>query len=129
MSRSYLHKAILIIVVAISSVFLFKYGIRSYTFYGDALGYYMYLPATFIYNNVDRMANLPTDKGINKRVMWHADVMKGQKGKPGKVVNQYTYGVAFMEMPFFFIAHITEKISGGRANGYSDTYQYLIKIS
>ena len=44
-------------------------------------------------------------------------------------VNQYTYAVALMEMPFFLVAHIYEKISGLPADGYSKTYIWAIFFS
>ncbi len=97
--------------------------------YGDALGYYMYLPATFIYNNVDMMYDLPKDKGIDGEILWYADQMKQNKSGTGKEVNQYTYGIAFLEMPFFFIAHIIERIQGHEGTGFTHIYADLLKIS
>jgi len=131
MLRSSVNKAVLFIVVIISAVFFFKYGIhpRNPTFSSDAFTYYRYLPAIFIYNN-DIMAELPIDKGIDTGiVMSSKKVQDWQAPQTGKVVNPYTYGVAFMEMPFFFIAHTIEKIRNAPANGYSATYDYLIKTA
>lgn len=129
MFRSTVNKAILLAVICVSAAFFLKYGMRSRPLYGDALGYYMYLPATFIYNNVDLMFDLPEDKTIDDEVRWYAEQMQKNKSETGKEVNQYTYGIAFMEMPFFFIAHITEKISGHEGTGFTDLYADLIKIS
>jgi hypothetical protein len=40
------------------------------------------------------------------------------------IINQYTYGVALMEAPFFAVAHMYEL-----ANGYTGAYEWLIKLS
>jgi len=69
MFRHPINKAIIIAVIIISGIFFVKYGAKSYIFYGDGLGYYMYLPATFIFHNVDNMAELPKDKGIDEWAM------------------------------------------------------------
>ncbi len=125
-----LHKIVVIIVLGISVVFFIRFGSKSTTLYGDALGYYMYLPATFIYHNLTNMSELPADKGIDKQIMLSARGTTGRQRTPtGKILNGYTYGVAFMELPFFMIAHIMEKAGGKEANGYSDTCQMLIKLS
>lgn len=129
MLRPAVHKIIFLAAIFISAVFFVKYGAKSTVFYGDALGYYMYLPATFIYHNTDMMYELPQDKGIDWGIQWYAGIMKQNKSKTGKEINQYTYGIALMEMPFFFIAHIIEMARGPNATGYTATYQNLIKIS
>lgn len=129
MLKSTINKFLLAAVILVSAGCFIKYGKNSNTLYGDALGYYMYLPATFIYNNVDRMYDLPDDKTIHFGIRWYAQEMKARKGPIGKEVNQYTYGIAFLEMPFFFIAHAIEKVRGHTGNGYSITYQYLVKAS
>jgi hypothetical protein len=47
----------------------------------------------------------------------------------GHLNNQYTYGVAFMEAPFFLVAHAWDKATGGIGNGYSLPYLYGLKAS
>jgi len=46
----------------------------------------------------------------------------------GHIINQYTYGVAFLEMPFFFMAHAYEAWHHLSMNGYSTNYHYAIKL-
>ncbi|MBK6328997.1 MAG: hypothetical protein IPF62_00245 [Bacteroidetes bacterium] len=89
------------------------YGKKSYTFYGDALGYYLYLPSTFIYHNLQSIEQLPTDKQIDQSVIHYTQSIPNlnPKSPKGYYVNQYTYGVALMELPFFAIAHFYEKVN------------------
>ncbi|HOZ51105.1 MAG TPA: glycosyltransferase family 39 protein [Chitinophagaceae bacterium] len=127
----FLNGAIILIAILISFIFYVDHGKKSSTFYGDALGYYSYLPSAFIYHNFKSIEILPTDKNIQQSIFDYAnDYVKGSKRSPkGYYINQYTYGIALTELPFFAIAHAYEKFQGLPANGYSNTYQYLIKIS
>ncbi len=107
-----------------------KWGREAYNFYGDALGYYMYLPATFIYHNHKSIERLPADREIRPFIHAYAAQMgNGQRTPKGYVLNQYTYGVALMEAPFFLAAHAVESIRGSPANGFSWTYRAAIALS
>ncbi len=120
---------LLTITLVLSVSFFTLCGTKSETFHGDALGYYVYLPATFIYHNHQSLNSLPKDKGIKKYFFESLTAMDEQKTPKGYTQNQYTYGVALMELPFFFIAHGYEIATGRQANGFSDSYRYLIKVS
>jgi len=127
--RRLLNAGILLVVIIIAAVFAVNDTSRSTSFYGDALGYYMYLPATFIYHNLETIDELPKDKGIDDGVLWYAKHVRDQPTPTGKALDQYTYGVALMESPFFFAAHAYAKTTGAAASGYSKTYDYLVKFS
>ena len=129
MSSKLFNTTILVFALTISFIFYAGFGARSKVFYGDALGYYLYLPATFIYNNLKTPGELPHDKGIPDDVFWYLGHVDYPKAANGTVVIQYTYGVALMESPFFLIAHAWEKLTGRTASGYSATYSNLLKIS
>ncbi|RYD57172.1 MAG: hypothetical protein EOP56_10255 [Sphingobacteriales bacterium] len=121
---------LIVLTVALSAWFMSVYTKGSSPFYGDSLGYYAYLPSTFIYHNLDTIYSVPTDKGIEPGVYSNVRNMNGYPTTPkGYVLNQYTYGVALMELPFFLVGHAYEKITGGYANGYSDTYRCAIHLS
>jgi hypothetical protein len=130
MAKKIANLILILSATILSAWFIAGYGKTDNTFYGDAQGYYMYLPATFIYHNLDSIAVLPEDRGIPSSVTWYAIGMNDPGRTPkGYVLNQYTYGVALMEMPFFFAAHCYEKWKGLGANGYSLPYEIAIKIS
>lgn len=121
---------LVLIVVAVSAWFMSVYTRGSNPFYGDALGYYSYLPATFIYHNPRTFTEVPPDKGIPEWV--YLNIRSMEYGYPrtpkGFVGNQYTYGIALMELPFFLVAHAYEKLAGGSANGYSDVYKNMLHV-
>lgn len=131
MPRKLLHSLIVLVVLVISTVFVIRNTKDAYVFYGDSLGYYAYLPSTFIYKNLKALDNFPTDRGIPEHVM--PNIVKMGQGSvvtpKGYRLNQYTYGVALIESPFFFAAHLYEKATGQPANGFSDTYARAIKLS
>lgn len=64
--------------------------------WADRAGYYIYLPATFIYGYYEQ--NYPKDI-VNKTGY-------GFEFKNGKLINKYPIGVAMMQLPFFTIAQI-----------------------
>ncbi len=129
------NKVILSTTLLITFAFLFNYCVgvpkdsATIRFYGDALGYYLYLPSAFIYHDLKSPEQLPTDKAIQSDIFIYADLLKSNRTPKGYALDQYTYGVALMESPFFFIAHAYEQIKGRTDNGYSLAYIYMIKVS
>ncbi len=90
----------------------------------DALGYYIYLPSIFIYNDY-------------KELKWFSDieskysvsggkVYQVGKTKDGRNVFKYLCGVAIMESPFFFMADLSATKLGYVRDGFSPPYQFAI---
>lgn len=80
--------------------------------WSDMEGYYLYLPAVFIN---DGFKGLKCRNGCtipNKELGW--------------VHSKYTYGVAAMQAPFFFMAHTVAKYTVYESDGYSKPYSYSI---
>lgn len=65
----------------------------------DPEGYYMYLPALFIYGTFE---NYPTETPAEYKFYPNTH----------KIATRFTYGVALMEAPFFAIAQLSRKIQG-----------------
>ncbi len=125
-----LARILAVFAVVISAWFFVDYGKDTYPFYGDAMGYYMYLPATFIYHNNDALDSLPADRHFDYTIRTYLTTIgKGPRTPKGYIISKYTYGVAALEMPFFLIAHGIEKVSGKEGSGYSGTYGMAIKLS
>ncbi len=124
-------RAIVVISVVFCAWFFFVYGKEQYPFYGDSMGYYMYLPSTFIYHNHKALDWLPPGKHLDNSVRSYVKILKEKEARTprGYIINKYTYGVAALEMPFFFAAHAYEKMSEGEANGYSASYRVMLKVS
>ena len=69
----------------------------------DGLGYYMYLPSGFIYNDYSKLEWLPEmDK---KYHLTEGQMYQANKAKNGNYVNKYLGGVAILQAPLFGIAH------------------------
>lgn len=83
--------------------------------YSDPEGYYMYLPAVFIY---DGFENIPIQ----------SNEFKTYAGTD-KVFTKYTYGVALFELPFFLVAHVFANLTDYPEDGYSYPYRVAIMFS
>ncbi|MBN1337932.1 MAG: glycosyltransferase family 39 protein [Bacteroidales bacterium] len=90
----------------------------------DALGYYMYLPAVFIYHDVKE---LKWFAGIDEKYTVSGGwVYQANRYKNGNYVFKYLGGVAILQLPFFFAGHIAALAGGYEADGFSMPYQYAI---
>jgi hypothetical protein len=98
---------------------------------GDGLGYYSYLPATFIYGDRDytfEWFNAAHDS--NYVYSAFSDPSENILVKYGdRKINKYYQGLAFIWMPFFFAAHAFAKLSGYAADGFSAPYQAAIGLA
>lgn len=91
----------------------------------DVKGYYAYLPAAFIYHDLQFEftfdESIPNHKKI-KNDIWY------NYTEDGKRVIQYTSGMAICYAPFFFIAHLGAKLWGLPASGYSMPYDFMLQL-
>ncbi len=90
----------------------------------DAFGYYMYLPATFIYHDTRELKWLPEvdiKYNLTGGKLYQAGVAKN-----GRYVFKYLGGVAILQIPFFLIGHAIAHITGAPADGFSWPYQYAL---
>ncbi len=92
----------------------------------DVSGYYMYLPATFVYKDL-------------KKCEFRDDLIKNYKPTPnfqqafrysnGNFVMKYPIGMAIQYTPAFILAHTYCKITGQYpADGFSFPYQLMISL-
>ncbi len=88
-------------------------------FVSDKGGYYVYLPATFIYG----YTNLEPLERISKESYY------GFVFYDGKLCNKYTYGVSLLILPFFLILQFFMIIFNFNANGYGPPYHILVNIA
>jgi hypothetical protein len=96
--------------------FDFSHAHSNGVLWSDAEGYYMYLPAIFIYGGFEDIPVRTVDQFFRY---------------PGtnKYLTKYTCGVAVMELPFFLAGHFLTKITGRDADGYTDFYIYSILLA
>ena len=92
----------------------------------DGKGYYAYLPAIFIYNdmNFGFFDKIEGEKYYNKNLYYDY-----RAGSNGKVINKYYCGTALAELPFFLIAHLSSYLLNYEMDGYSKLYPILISIA
>ena len=90
----------------------------------DAFGYYMYLPATFIYGDVNKMAWIPALDSVYH--LTGGNLYQAIKLPDGNYTGKYFCGIAILQAPFFFIGHGLAAISGAPLDGFSAPYQYAI---
>jgi len=92
----------------------------------DAKGYYAYLPATFIYRDL----NFGFFKKIEEKKYYNKNTYYDYRSQSnGKTITKYYCGTAIAQAPFFLAAHSYSKISGKTADGYSRVYMVWISIS
>ena len=90
----------------------------------DALGYYLYLPGIFIYEDVDKLAwieKIDSQYHVTGGYYYQATPLEN-----GNYVGKYLGGVAIMQLPFFAIGHAAAGFSGHPQDGFSAPYQYAI---
>jgi hypothetical protein len=110
------HYIWLMFIVSVPIAFDFGHGHKNGVLWSDAEGYYLYLPAIFIYDGFEDIPVRTVDQFFRY---------------PGtnKYLTKYTCGVAMMEAPFFLAGHFLTKITGGEATGYTLLYIYSILLA
>lgn len=94
----------------------------------DVFGYYLYLPATFIYDDPGLTDAVWLDN-IMDEYQPSATLYQLVNGTDGKRVIKYTSGLALLWAPFFFIAHWLAQWLGYPADGFSLPYQLVLSYA
>lgn len=96
------------------------------TILNDGLGYYIYLPAFIIYNDLYKLDFVSS-------MMWNYEntheFYQATQLANGNFVFGYTSGLAMLQLPFFIAAHIFAKLFHLKADGFSTVYQYFAYVS
>lgn len=93
----------------------------------DVLGYYLYLPATFIYdqpmlNDVAWLQQINAEKELTGTLY---QVSSNDEGQP---MYFFLMGMSILYLPFFLIGHLVAGLSGYPADGFSMPYNYAMVI-
>lgn len=89
----------------------------------DANGYYVYLPAIFIYQDLERLSFVDQmSEQFDRKYFLYP-------GANGGYMTKYTPGMAILELPFFVVAHFIAPFTGFEADGYSPPYRLAIALS
>ncbi|MBS1777284.1 MAG: hypothetical protein JSS64_13500 [Bacteroidetes bacterium] len=90
----------------------------------DAFGYYVYLPAFFIYKDAKTLNWL--DSTDQKYHLTGGSGWQAEKLENGNYTFKYLGGVAIMQMPLYFIGHFVAGLLSFPQDGFSPPYQYAI---
>jgi len=88
----------------------------------DAISYYAYLPATFIYHDLT-LSFADNYKGTHKFTVWP------ERGPEGKYVIKTSMGLSLLWTPFFLAGHAAAHLSGADTGGYSPPYKFFLLLS
>lgn len=93
----------------------------------DALGYYQYLPAVVLYDDIGRQDWVERIDSV-----YHVSggsIYQVSELPNGNRVTKYFGGIAVMQLPFFAIGHWLAGITGRPQDGFSSPYQWAIGLS
>lgn len=96
------------------------------TIVSDGKGYYAYLPALFIYNDLNFGFNQTVEK-YNHPETWYTDYRYKLDKK--RIFTKYYVGTAIAYSPFFLIAHGLSLGMGWNADGYTAIYHGAVLIA
>ena len=91
----------------------------------DVAGYYLYLPAIFIYQDIHHLA---FEQELNNKYHYSDAPYQGVLLPDSTYTMKYPIGASVFYSPFFFIAHGWASISGLQADGYSRPYQVMLSL-
>ncbi|MBI9037948.1 MAG: hypothetical protein JEY97_07435 [Bacteroidales bacterium] len=117
---------VLIAIVAILSVYRIS-NVSNKEISWDVLGYYLPLPATFIYdepllNEIDWLREINDKNNLTGTLYM---VSSNGKGEP---MYFFFFGMAILFLPFFFIGHFAAFLFGFPVDGFSPPYQYSMVV-
>jgi len=93
----------------------------------DALGYYQYLPAVFIYHDIGRQTWL---EGVDSVYQVSGGHLYQVTDLPnGNRATKYFCGLALLQAPFFAVGHAVAGVTGAAQDGFSPPYQWAIALS
>lgn len=94
----------------------------------DVYGYYLYLPATFIYQDIGLEDNTWLN-AVRDKYNPSPTPYQYVKGKGSRQAIVYNIGYSFIYAPGFIIAHYIAEPLGYAADGFSKPYQFSLVIT
>ena len=118
----------IIAIIVISVSLCFAVSNTTNILYGDALGYYSYLPASVIHHKLDKVDELADDTNIPVEITSGISRFKYSysNNDKGNSIIQYSYGLSAMLSPGFFTVYLWDKIRGKSSTGFELRYQNAI---
>lgn len=91
----------------------------------DVSGYYLYLPAFFIYKDAKQLAFFDS---LRTHYLPTPDLQQAYLHPSGNYVFKYSVGQALQYLPFFVLGHAYALIGDHPADGFSPPYQFAISL-
>lgn len=113
----------LIIVIAIVRVVTLSDNELSW----DVFGYYIHLPAAFIYHD-HALQSISWIHDIMSKYPVTGTLYQLSTGPDGNPIFFFLMGMSFFYAPWFFIGHLLAMASGYPADGFSLPYQYALAL-
>ncbi len=117
--------AVVFLAIALVVFRSIAWPVKSLTW--DVFGYYLYLPATVIYDD----PGLKNTEWLDKIVETYepsSTLYQLVPGVDGNRVIKYTSGLAVIYAPFFFAAHWLAPVLGYPPDGFSLPYQLILSL-
>ena len=94
----------------------------------DTFGYYLYLPATLLHDDLALQDQAWVQEAMNT---YHSSATFYQAGRlpDGRWVMKYPMGLAVLWAPFFAVAHVVAGITGHPQDGFSAPYQWAVLVA
>jgi hypothetical protein len=126
--KTYKHISLVALLISICLIAIFRLtNVVQYELSWDVLGYYIYLPATFVHH--DPMLNdITWLKDLNANGKLAGTLYMISQNKEGHTMYFFLMGMALFYLPFFFLAMAYAKIAGFPVDGFSMPFQYFLVI-
>ncbi|MGE0077070.1 MAG: hypothetical protein AB7S48_04330 [Bacteroidales bacterium] len=96
--------------------------------FGDASGYFVYLPAAFLYHFDANEFSSKFKNRINSKGEME-EVGCGFRIENNKIITKYFYGLALLQAPVYAIIHLGYRITGVDGDGFNGLYEHTTIIS
>ena len=116
----------IIFILFIVYFFIYITGVQKVISW-DALGYYLYLPSTFLYDDVPMDKYALYDQLI-KQYDLSGTFYQINKTATGHFINKYSMGMAVIYAPFYFIGDLIALLTEYPRDGFSIPYQLSLQI-
>lgn len=123
--NKYVCEIILLMITGYFFYFKSDYHAWNRMITGDGSGYYAYLPAVFIYHDLQFGFKQEVEQKYYPPDLYNHYINETD----GKKVNKFSVGLAILWLPFFLLAHFLSFLLGLPADGYSVLYQFSIGLS
>lgn len=121
--QSFFVMLILITIIILGRILTLKTDELSW----DVLGYYIHLPALFIYNDYG-LSDLGWIHTLLDKYHFTGTLYQISTGPDNNPIFFFLMGMAILYSPWFFVGHFSAQILGYPVDGFSLPYQYALAL-